>query len=69
MSKRKTSNRPTHDAFHITGEGENAFWTKIGAAWDHEDGDGFTLKLELVPVRSDGRIVLRKAKAKSGTGQ
>jgi hypothetical protein len=37
---------------------ENATWTRIGAAWKHKDGDGFTLDLELVP-RATGRIVLR----------
>jgi len=43
----------------VTDKGEDkSFWTRIGAAWDHDDGKGFTLQLDLVPV-SGGRIVLR----------
>jgi hypothetical protein len=34
------------------------FWTRIGAAWEHKDGKGLTVQLDLVPVNA-GRIVLR----------
>lgn len=50
---------PTHEAFHVAGEGDNAFWTKIGAAWEHQDGCGYNIQLELMPISSN-RIVLRK---------
>jgi hypothetical protein len=47
--------RPTHEAFVITGEGESAFWTKIGAAWPHDDGKGFNVELILArPRQSTG---------------
>jgi hypothetical protein len=36
-----------------------AVWTRIGAVWDHDDGEG--MQLELVPVNG-GRIVLRTPK-------
>jgi hypothetical protein len=51
---------PAFIAYHVTGkEGEKSFWTRIGAAWDHQDGKGLTLQLDLLPV--DGRrIVLRQ---------
>jgi hypothetical protein len=50
---------PAFIAYHVTDKGEDkTFWTRIGAAWDHEDGKGLTLQLDLVPV-SGGRIVLR----------
>ena len=55
---------PTLIAYHVTEarkEGEKGFWTRIGAAWDHEDGAGLTLQLDLVPV-DGGRIVLRAPK-------
>lgn len=42
-------------------DGGKGFWTRIGAAWAHEDGEGFNLQLELVPL--DGKIVLRAPKA------
>lgn len=45
-------------AWHVNERGEKAFWTRIGAAWDHKDGEGFTLQLDLVPTNG-GRIVLR----------
>lgn len=53
---------PSHIAYSVNEKGEgkdkSSFWTRIGAAWEHEDGKGFTLQLDLVPV-SGGRIVLR----------
>ena len=48
---------PAFIAYHVP-DRENATWTRIGAAWNHKDGDGFTLDLELVPL-AKGRIVLR----------
>jgi hypothetical protein len=48
---------PALIAYHVP-ERDKAPWTRIGAAWDHKDGEGFTLQLDLVPVTS-GRIVLR----------
>jgi hypothetical protein len=46
-------------AYHVAERGEDkSFWTRIGAAWDHDDGKGLTLQLDLVPV-DGGRIVLR----------
>jgi hypothetical protein len=37
---------------------DKRFWTRIGAAWEHKDGEGIDLQLDLVPT-SGGRIVLR----------
>ena len=58
---------PALIAWHVTEarkEGEKGFWTRIGAAWEHEDGHGLTLQLELVPG-AGGRIVLRAPKAET----
>lgn len=41
-------------------EGQKAFWTRIGAFFAHEDGEGGTLLLEALPL--DGRVVLRAPK-------
>ncbi|MDR4483162.1 MAG: hypothetical protein R3B95_08045 [Nitrospirales bacterium] len=49
-------------AWHVAERGEKSFWTRIGAAWDHEDAKGMTLQLELMPV-GNGRIVLREPSA------
>jgi len=50
---------PVLIAYHVSERGEKSFWTRIGAAWDHEDGKGLTVNLDLVPVNG-GRIVLRE---------
>jgi hypothetical protein len=60
MAAKPRAKRPTHEAFVITGEGENAFWTKIGAAWPHDDGKGFNVELIALPV--NGRLVIRERK-------
>ena len=54
-----TPNRPSHRLFHVTGEGEQANWTRIGAAWGHKDSKGFNIDLEYLPQKP-GRIVLRE---------
>lgn len=60
------SNKPTHVVYHVKNYLSNGekkeIWTRIGAAWLHEDGDGYNQQLDMVPL--DGRIVTRRAKAK-----
>lgn len=62
-----TTNRPTHRLFHVTGDGEQSNWTRIGAAWEHKDGKGFNIDLEYLPQKP-GRIVLRE-QSDQGEGQ
>lgn len=57
---------PAFIAWHVGEKGEKAFWTRIGAAWGHQDGEGLTLQLDLLPV-SGGRIVLRKPNDETAT--
>ena len=33
---------PALIAYHVNERGEKSFWTRIGAAWDHKDGEGYT---------------------------
>ena len=56
---------PALIAWHVSERGEKKFWNRIGAAWEHEDGEGLTLQLDLLPV-AGGRIVLRKPKEDEG---
>lgn len=56
--KKREPVAPKLIAYHVADRGEKGFWTRIGAAWDHKDGEGYTLALDLVPV-DGGRIVLR----------
>ncbi len=61
------SKQPTHDALWVEGEGRNKVWHNLGAAWPHDDGEGFTVQLKTRPFRDadwDGRIVLRKRRPK-----
>ena len=68
MAYNATPNRkPTHDVLHVKGEGKSAYWTKIGAAWAHDDQGGLNLAIDFMPVGGDGRLVIRLRKDKSDT--
>jgi hypothetical protein len=58
------SNKPTHLVYHVrdNGDSDKSFWTRVGAAWKHQDGKGFNVTLDAVPL--DGRLVLREASEK-----
>ena len=43
-------------------EGQKPVWTRIGAAWPHDKGNGLTLQLEALPLNFDDRIVLTEPK-------
>lgn len=58
--KQQQNNRPTYAVYVVEGEGESAFWTKIGAAWPQKDENGFSITLTALPVNN--RLVLRKPK-------
>jgi hypothetical protein len=60
----RTTKTPTHIVYHVRdGQGgKKGFWTRIGAAWAHADGQGFNVQVECVPL--DGRITLRIASEK-----
>lgn len=52
------SKQPSHIAYQVRDrEGKKGFWTRIGSAWAHADGNGFNIQIEAVPL--DGRITLR----------
>ena len=58
-TKKSGSKQPTYIAYQVRdrGEGEKGFFTRIGAAWAHGDGNGFSIQLDAIPL--DGRVVLR----------
>lgn len=66
--KARNTQPPALIAYHVSERGEKSFWTRIGAAWDHEDAKGLTLQLELVPA-TGGRIVLREPNAEEGEAE
>lgn len=50
--------KPSHRLYQVIGEGENANWNQIGAAWPNKDGKGFNIACDAVPL--SGRMVLRE---------
>jgi len=61
------SQQPAYRAYTVIerGEGQDAFWLPIGAAFRHQSGDGLNVILQALPVGTgDGtcKIVLRPPK-------
>jgi hypothetical protein len=60
-------NKPTYYLYNVIDQGNNVddekrgIWTRIGAAWTHGDGKGFSITLDIPMVVSrDTRLVLRE---------
>jgi len=51
-----TNKKPTHTAYVVEerGQGRDSFWRPVGAAWTNKDGS-FTLNLDVLPVKFEGR--------------
>jgi hypothetical protein len=49
--------KPTHRLYRVVGDGDNAIWTPIGAAWPNKDGMGFSLTCDAASLQ--GRILMR----------
>lgn len=54
----KEKKPPTHGVYVVQGDGENARWIKIGAAWQNRDGKGVTLILDALPLTN--KVVVRE---------
>ena len=66
MSAQSNAGRkPTHRLYVVTGEGETANWTQLGAAWPNKDGKGFNLLCDAMPLT--GRMVMREITDKDET--
>jgi hypothetical protein len=61
MTKSTKPNAPSHEVFHVVGDGETARWTKIGIGWSHKDNEGLNLVISYSPLVS-GRTVVRRIK-------
>lgn len=62
MKSDNQNNLPTHNVYTVTGEGENAIWNKVGAAWSHKDNKGMTQKLSILGLET--KLVIREVKDK-----
>jgi hypothetical protein len=58
--------QPSYTAYTVhKREGKDDFWIAIGAAFMHQDGDGYNIVLQALPL--DGKIVLRLPKQNEET--
>ena len=58
--------QPNYRAYTvIKREGQEDFWLAIGAAFMHQDGEGYNIVLQALPI--DGKIVLRLPKGDEQT--
>lgn len=53
------NNKPSHEAFAVSGDGRKATWTRVGAAWSNDDGKGYNIVIA-PGVSVSGKIVLRE---------
>ena len=54
--------QPSYHAFTVVKrEGQDDFWINIGAAFMHQDGDGYNIVLQALPI--NGKVVLRLPKS------
>jgi hypothetical protein len=62
------SQQPNYRAYTVVKrEGQDDFWLAIGAAFMHQDGDGYNIVLQALPI--DGKIVLRVPKSDEQTAE
>ena len=53
--------QPSFQAYTVVKrEGQDDFWLNIGAAFMHQDGDGYNVLLQALPI--NGKLVLRPPK-------
>lgn len=60
-----SSKKPSHNVYSVRENGKSGgsdYWTKIGVAFAHNDGKGFSVMLDCLPV--DGKITIRTAEPK-----
>lgn len=41
----------------------NTFWLNVGTAFPHEDGKGFNLMLQALPIFGEGKLVVREVES------
>jgi hypothetical protein len=51
-----SSKKPTLIAYSVKLNEDRTIWTRIGGAWKHRNGPGYSIQLDALPL--EGRIVL-----------
>ena len=65
MTTTETTNSksPSHIVYQVMDGQKKGYWKRIGAAWEHNDGKGFNITLESMPLY--GKIALRVPASKN----
>jgi hypothetical protein len=63
QTNREPGPRPSHRVYQVTGNGDDAFWREIGAAWPNKDGHGFNISYNVIPLH--GRVVMRRIRERA----
>ena len=54
MTTETSTRRPTHRVYAVTKKhSKKGRWITIGAAWPHDDGKGFSLAIDALPLDQD----------------
>lgn len=68
------NNKPTHNLYNVidpdqdSGDEKRGIWTRIGAAWPHGDGKGFSITLDIpMVISTKTRLVLREREEATAT--
>jgi hypothetical protein len=58
---KSNANHPTHLVYVVSGDGDDASWNRIAAAWEQKDLDGMNI---FIPpgVTVSGKLVIRSFK-------
>lgn len=68
MTDQTQSKQPDYMAYSVKNYAEGkSSWNRIGAAWANQDGEGFNIVLDSLPV--DGRVTLRLPKQEEEQSQ
>lgn len=51
------SRKPTRRLYRGVGDGNESTWTPIGTAWPNQDGQGFSITCDAIPLTD--RVVMR----------
>lgn len=66
MTANTNPKAPTHRLYVVNDGKESSKWIEIGAAWMNQDGRGFSLSLDALPI--DGRIAMREPTERDENG-
>ena len=62
----QTNRKPSHAVYHVRGgdqkSGKKGFWTKVGAAWLHDDKEGLNIQLDYLPIGENVKLTVRVLK-------